>query len=680
MLRPRSLPIPTLVLAACSVVVPQLACTPADGGGGGGGGGGLLFNLPPSVVMTADITRGVAPLVVHFSSSGSTDDGVIVQRNWDFGDGQTSVEVSPTHVYTANGVYTAKLTLVDDGGASNSKTLTITVSERPVAVIAVDATTAPNPPATFTFDASGSFDPDAKPGETLTYAWDFGDGTRGSFVTGTHVFARAGTFRVVLTVTDATGIIGRATRYIQVGIPAPTIEFRTPAAVSNLVLTPESPLWTYIVFTVEPGVPYRLSAGLTPVAGGDDISLDTNPPQGNDLNLSLPQPLDLSAVPAASGGTAYYLWAQIDTDRTEPTREYWPTTASRGQILLVPSFPSLLTTTPPVVPLGAADEAVIVMPRVADPRIVDLGPLARGDRLQIELLNLPGFLGTYTYPGYSLLMLDANQNLYAWYQDRFALFSAGSRLIVGHDTAHFYLIVDQLFGGSFVLPSLRVRVQRGFAADSQPRPQKVFLDFRGAANFSLAGYPPVETLPSFNLPGAWNPAVKTNILDRVREIFPSATYGIEVTSSDENPAGLTGPHITIYFDTNNPSTLLTQTPLRPTSLLVYGLPDFHDPRNDTLSGRAVVITAPLLSANPGLDTDAKKGKGIGNAVAHQVGLLLGLRETTGLAGDIMATVPTLTDFTLSIKNDPANLVGYGGATAFGKQQAQQLLLEVVGPP
>lgn len=335
MLRPRRLLIPTLVLAACSVVVPQLACTPADGGGGGGGGGGLVFNLPPSVVMTADITRGVAPLVVHFSSSGSTDDGVIVQRNWDFGDGQTSVEVSPTHMYTANGVYTAKLTLVDDGGASNSKQLTITVSERPIAVIAVDATTAPNPPATFTFDASGSFDPDAKPGETLTYAWDFGDGTRGSFVTGTHVFARAGTFRVVLTVTDATGIIGRATRYIQVGIPAPTIEFRTPAVAGVTASTvtcyrPVDPLWAYVAIAVEPGVSYRISAGLQPIAsyqdvegGGDhtqDIQLDAAPPQGNDLNLTLPQPLDLSDVPPGT----YKLWARVDISFREPTYAYWP--------------------------------------------------------------------------------------------------------------------------------------------------------------------------------------------------------------------------------------------------------------------------------------------------------------------------------------------------------------------
>ena len=679
MLRPRRPLIPTLVLAACSVVVPQLACTPADGGGGGGGGGGVVFNLPPSVVMTADITRGVAPLVVHFSSSGSTDDGVIVQRNWDFGDGETSVEVSPTHMYTANGVYTAKLTLVDDGGASNSKQLTITVSERPIAVIAVDATTAPNPPATFTFDASGSFDPDAKPGETLRYDWDFGDGTRGNFVTGTHVFSRAGTFRVVLTVTDATGIIGRATRYIQIGIPAPTITFRTPAAVANLVLTPESPLWVYVDYTVEPGVPYRLSAGLTPVAGGDDIQLDTNPPQGNDLNLSLPQPLDLSAVPAASGGTAYYLWAQIDTDRTEPTREYWPTTANRGQLVVVPEFAKDFNSTPPVAPLGAVDEAVIVMPRVRAPRIVDLGPLARGDRLQIEMLNLPGFRGTYDFPGYSLLMLDADQNLYGWYQDGFALFSAGSRLIVGHDTAHLYLVVDQLFGSPYVLPSVRVRVQRGFAADSQPRPQKVFLDFRGASNFSIAGYSPVETLPAFNLSGAINATVKTEILNRVRAIFPAATYAIDVLSSDSHPEP-TGAHLSIYFDTTDPSTLLTQTTLEQSDLLVYGLPDFHDPRNDTLSGRAVVITKPLLAANPGLNNDTNKGKGIGNAVAHQIGLLLGLRETTGLAGDIMATVPALTDFTLSIKSAPANLVGYGGAAAFGKQQAHQLLLETVGAP
>ena len=51
----------------------------------------------------------------------------------------------------------------------------------------------------YRFDGSGSSDPNR---DALTYAWDFGDGDRGSGVTATHVYRTPGTFDVTLTVSD----------------------------------------------------------------------------------------------------------------------------------------------------------------------------------------------------------------------------------------------------------------------------------------------------------------------------------------------------------------------------------------------------------------------------------------------------------------------------------------------
>jgi len=74
-------------------------------------------------------------------------------------------------------------------------------------------------PLTVSFDASASSDPD---GRIATYAWSFGDGASGSGVTASRTYVAAGTFNVVLTVTDDRGATGTATRAVTVTSgPAP---------------------------------------------------------------------------------------------------------------------------------------------------------------------------------------------------------------------------------------------------------------------------------------------------------------------------------------------------------------------------------------------------------------------------------------------------------------------------
>ena len=51
----------------------------------------------------------------------------------------------------------------------------------------------------YRFDGNGSSDPNE---DVLTYSWDFGDGSRGTGVTATHIYAAAGTYEVTLTVSD----------------------------------------------------------------------------------------------------------------------------------------------------------------------------------------------------------------------------------------------------------------------------------------------------------------------------------------------------------------------------------------------------------------------------------------------------------------------------------------------
>ena len=44
-----------------------------------------------------------------------------MSRQWDFGDGSTSTEQSPTHTYGSPGHYQRALTVTDDDGASSTK-------------------------------------------------------------------------------------------------------------------------------------------------------------------------------------------------------------------------------------------------------------------------------------------------------------------------------------------------------------------------------------------------------------------------------------------------------------------------------------------------------------------------------------------------------------------------------
>jgi PKD repeat protein len=82
---------------------------------------GNAVNQPPTAVASASVTSGFAPLVVRFSSAGSSDpDGVIASYYWDFGDGTTSNASAPEKTYSTPGTYAARLTITDNGGATAS--------------------------------------------------------------------------------------------------------------------------------------------------------------------------------------------------------------------------------------------------------------------------------------------------------------------------------------------------------------------------------------------------------------------------------------------------------------------------------------------------------------------------------------------------------------------------------
>lgn len=96
-------------------------------------------NPPPIAIIEADKTYGAGPLSVDFSASSSYDpNSVVMTYHWDFGDGQTSTEAAPSHLFssTANSPksFVVTLTVADDEGAIGQVTETISINNTPPVV------------------------------------------------------------------------------------------------------------------------------------------------------------------------------------------------------------------------------------------------------------------------------------------------------------------------------------------------------------------------------------------------------------------------------------------------------------------------------------------------------------------------------------------------------------------
>jgi glucose/arabinose dehydrogenase/PKD repeat protein len=89
-------------------------------------------NRPPTAVASGNPTTGSAPLPVAFRGDTSSDPDLDpLTYDWDFGDGSAhSSAANPSHTYAA-GSYTAKLTVSDGRGGSDSATVSVTSGNTP---------------------------------------------------------------------------------------------------------------------------------------------------------------------------------------------------------------------------------------------------------------------------------------------------------------------------------------------------------------------------------------------------------------------------------------------------------------------------------------------------------------------------------------------------------------------
>lgn len=153
-----------------------------------------------TVVITAQPSAGPYPLVVKFTSTVTNYDGDLTY-SWNFGDGGTSDEASPTHTYEEPGNYSASLTVTDSEdrtGVSNTLTIRVTRSVNPTATISASVDHGYGPLAV---DFMSTVDGGVPP---YTYLWNFGDGTTSTQANPSHTYTDPGVYLVRLTLTDST--------------------------------------------------------------------------------------------------------------------------------------------------------------------------------------------------------------------------------------------------------------------------------------------------------------------------------------------------------------------------------------------------------------------------------------------------------------------------------------------
>ena len=168
--------------------------------------GYIVVGLSPVAQFDAHYAFSTIPTRVDFvdNSMGSAP----LSYSWDFGDGATSTEQNPSHMYNKRGTYSVSLTVKNAYGTSTAiKKDFISIGMAP----APDFTASPtsgNIPFIVKFT-------DLTKGQVTKWQWDFGDGISSNEKNPVHSYRNPGVYNVILTVTNDYGIADvTKTKYI----------------------------------------------------------------------------------------------------------------------------------------------------------------------------------------------------------------------------------------------------------------------------------------------------------------------------------------------------------------------------------------------------------------------------------------------------------------------------------
>ena len=154
--------------------------------------GYINVGIPPTadfIPVIAPYVMGKVPMSVNFIDKST---GLPTSWNWDFGDGSTSADQNPSHVYQTKGIYTVSLTVKNNFGTDTMvKKGIISVGNGGAADFSASATTV-GVGWVVSFTDLSTFAP-------TQWNWDFGDGITGSGPKPDHTYHKTGVYDVSLT-------------------------------------------------------------------------------------------------------------------------------------------------------------------------------------------------------------------------------------------------------------------------------------------------------------------------------------------------------------------------------------------------------------------------------------------------------------------------------------------------
>jgi PKD repeat protein len=179
-----------------------------------------VLNYLQAHFTTAD-TAGCRPYTVHFSDSS---DAGATGWQWFFGDGTTSTQQNPVHIYTQDSLYTVTLVTTFSSGCSDT-------------IVMPNYINVGSPHANFnTTNASGCAPVLVQFNNTSTnavsYYWDFGDGATSTLPVTSHIYNIPGYYTVTLLAYSSSGCVDTLVRTNYIYIPG-TYSYFTLASTLN---------------------------------------------------------------------------------------------------------------------------------------------------------------------------------------------------------------------------------------------------------------------------------------------------------------------------------------------------------------------------------------------------------------------------------------------------------------